>query len=102
MYRVDPKPFEETISHHLDPIPEGLYFTGVKTEKGYAIEVAIPHTVLDGYYGREWESIRFNVLKFDVDQLTGSIVYLWWRPSWTTHSSYKNSGTFIRKHAYKN
>jgi len=99
MLRVDPKPFEETIAHHFGRLPEGVYFPGVKTEKGYAVEAAIPHTVLDAYYGGEWENLRFNLIKFDVDKLTGSTVYLWWRPSWATHSSYKNSGTFLRKQA---
>ena len=99
LFYVDPKPFEETISHHRGPLPDGVYFTGVKTEEGYAIEVAIPHSTLDAYYERKWESLRFNLVKFDVDQLTGSIVYLWWRPSWAEHRSYKNSGTFLRNHS---
>ena len=99
MLRVDPKPFEETFSYHLGRIPEGVYFTGVKTEKGYAVEAAIPHSVLDAYYGGEWENLRFNLITFDVDEFTGSIVYLWWRPSWSNHRSYKNSGTFLRKQA---
>ena len=98
MLRVDPKPYEETIEYHHARLPEGVYFTGVKTEKGYAVEVAIPHSVLDAYNEREWEDLRFNLITFDVDKLTGSLVYLWWRPSWATHSSYKDSGTFLRKH----
>ncbi len=96
MLRVDPKPFEETIEYHHGRLPEGVYITGVKTEKGYAVEAAIPHSVLDAYNEGEWEDLRFNLITFDVDKLTGSLVYLWWRPSWATHSSYKDSGTFLR------
>ena len=93
---IDPKPFEETISHQRSQLPESLYFTGVPTENGYTVEVAIPHSALNAHYGKEWESLRFNLAQFDIDKLTGSIVHLWWRPSWTTHRSYKNSGTFLR------
>lgn len=96
MLRRDPKSFKETISYHRNPSPEGVYYTGVKTDTGYAVEAALPHSVGDTYYGKKWESLRFNLIIFDVDQLTGSSVSLLWRPSWPDHRSYKNSGPFLR------
>jgi len=80
-----------------DRLPEGVQAACVKTENGYATEIAVPAAYLDGKQGGPWEAFRLNVAVDDFDEDPDSRAQIWWRPDWRTAASFPGSGTFARQ-----
>ncbi|WOK04218.1 metallophosphoesterase [Imperialibacter roseus] len=77
--------------------PEGLKGITVKTDKGYATELAIPLSYLSEQQGGDWKTARINVGVNDFDNDYSHRTNLWWQPDWRGAGSYPGSGTFFRK-----
>ena len=75
---------------------EGARILGAPSAEGYTLEGAIPHGSLDRFQGGSWKTLRWNLAARDVDSLTGSRVFLWWKPLWKTMESHPRSGVFRR------
>jgi len=85
--------FELGFKEHMPP---GLTGKGRKTEKGYAIEYAIPQALLQRFQGADWKNIRLNVAVADLNAGDkGEPRRISWTPDWM--GNYPGSGMFFRK-----
>ena len=83
--------------YQLDQLPDGVQFTCVKTDTGYAIEAAIPNSYLDECQGKPWDMFRLDVAINDLDLPDGQGAQLHWVPDWRTDENSPGSGTFQRQ-----
>jgi hypothetical protein len=81
-----------------DKIPAGVEFATAVTARGYSVEIAIPHAVLDALRARgNWQALRFNIALYDAEEPGGPNTALWWQPDWHKSSNVPGSGTFRRR-----
>ena len=77
--------------------PEGVVSAVRRTETGYAIEVAVPVSILDERRGGRWDTLRVNVTVSDFDEGESDHVDLAWRPSRFEAGAIEGAGTFVRR-----
>lgn len=87
----------EMVCHNRDRLPEGTKVACVRTQTGYAAEIAVPAAYLDAKQGKAWEALRLNVAIDDFDGPKDRGAQLWWRPDWRHDGNYAGSGTFKRR-----
>jgi hypothetical protein len=81
-----------------DRIPAGVLIATQRTKAGYAVEIAVPHAVLDRmHHGSPWEAVRLNLIVRDADDEPSEDAALWWQPGWHTQENQPASGTFVRR-----
>lgn len=78
-------------------LPEGTRVACVRTETGFAAEVAVPSAYLDARQGDAWKTFRLNVAVDDFDPSDIGGAQLWWRPDWRSEENLAPAGTFERK-----
>ena len=66
------------------------------TDDGYAVEVSIPHAVLDEHAGGRWDGARINITVADFDADESDSVRLSWRASRFGPAAPVGSGAFAR------
>lgn len=66
------------------------------TATGYAVELSIPHAVLDEHAGGRWDGARINISVADFDADEADSVRLSWRPSRFGPAAPVGSGAFAR------
>ena len=69
----------------------------IKTDEGFATEIAIPVRYLNESQRREWKQFRLNIFQNDRDEPVGPHAQIDWRPDWRSDESYAGSGTFERE-----
>jgi len=77
--------------------PEGMQQAVLRTEAGYAVEVAVPAAALDERRGSRWDAVRVNVTLADFDVGEQAPVVLSWRPSRFEAGAIEGAGTFVRR-----
>lgn len=77
--------------------PAGLREAVRRTERGYALEVAVPAALLDERRGGRWDALRLNVTMHDFDAGEPDHVALSWRPSRFEAGAIAGAGTFLRR-----
>ena len=88
---------DQMVLHASDAMPAGVKAVCVKTDTGYAAEIAVPASYLDEKQGAPWKAFRLNIALDDYDQVAGPLRALWWRPDWRSAENFAGSGTFHRK-----
>jgi hypothetical protein len=88
---------EPMVLNESNLVPPGVKAVCVKTDAGYAAEIAVPASYLNEKQGGEWKAFRLNIAVDDYDQVAGPLRALWWRPDWRSGGNYSGSGTFQRK-----
>jgi len=84
--------------HEPKLLPPGTRIAAALTDKGYAVEIAVPLAYVKQMAGSEdWRDVRINLLQNDRDDSGATAVQLWWRPHWPGDESYLGSGTFERQ-----
>ena len=78
-------------------LPQGVRAVSLKTEKGFAAEVAIPVQYLDEAQRQQWKRFRLNIFQNDRDEPGGPHAHVNWRPDWRSDETYAGSGTFERQ-----
>jgi hypothetical protein len=78
-------------------VPEGLRQAARRTEAGYAVEIAVPVSVLDERRGARWDAFRLNVTVSDFDEGEPDSVDLSWRPRRFEAGAIEGAGTFVRR-----
>ena len=79
-----------------DQMPKGLTGKGIKTEKGYSTEYAVPQSLIQHFQGADWKNIRFNFAIADKNTGdTGEPNRINWQPDWM--ENYPGSGMFFMK-----
>ena len=78
-------------------VPEGVRQAVRRTASGYAVEVAVPASVLDERRGARWDALRLNVTMDDFDAGEPDHVALSWRPSRFEAGAIEGAGTFVRR-----
>ena len=76
--------------------PEGLVTAAQPTDRGYAVEIAIPSALLDAAADASWERARINVTVNDFDAGEPDHTTLSWRPSRFEGRAAAGAGTFAR------
>ncbi len=84
------------LRYNPDQLPEGTRAECVRTDKGFAAEIAIPISWLDAQQEKPWEAFRLNIAVDDFDGPADTGAQLNWRPDWRTPESYPGSGTFLK------
>lgn len=87
---------QKMILYEPESLPDGLQAVCVKTDTGYATEIAVPVAYLDERQGKPWEQIRLNIGVDDIDGPDVERSQIWWRPDWRMPQTYDDSGTFVR------
>ena len=78
-------------------IPPELSIVTRLTPRGYAAEIAIPHTLLDRMHrDGSWNAVRFNLTIQDTDDSFEQQSTLRWQPGWDSPQNQPGSGTFRR------
>jgi hypothetical protein len=77
--------------------PESVRSAVQRTALGYAVEVAVPASVLDERRGGRWDALRVNVTVSDFDEGENDHVALAWRPSRFEAGAIEGAGTFVRR-----
>ena len=77
--------------------PPGVKSAARRTADGYAVEIAIPVSVLDERRGGRWDALRINVTVSDFDEGEHDHVDLAWRPSRFEAGAIEGAGTFVRR-----
>jgi hypothetical protein len=82
--------------YRRDQVPAGISVASRRTDKGYVIEAAIPHAILDALQGDTWKTVRVNVGIRDVDQQGMHQSTLLWQPDWRGKENRVGAGMFRR------
>lgn len=88
----------EDVPSNIHPegrLPEDLKHLCVKTEKGYLTEVAVPLSYLTERQGKNWRSLRFNLLVGDLDGSRQESH--WFQTNWRDQENRIGSGMFFRE-----
>jgi hypothetical protein len=88
------KPGEPMVLYSAKDLPAGVKAVCVKTDTGYAAEVAVPVSYMNEKQGAQWKAFRLDVTVDDYDQVAGPLRALWWRPDWRSGETFAGSGTF--------
>ena len=78
-------------------LPDGVRQAVLRTETGYAVELAVPAKLLDERRGARWDALRLNVSMDDFDEDEPDHVVLSWRPSRFEAGAIEGAGTFVRR-----
>ena len=78
-------------------VPEGVRQAVRRTQGGYAVELAVPASLLDERRGGRWDALRLNVTMTDFDAGEPDHVALSWRPSRFEVGAIVGAGTFVRR-----
>jgi hypothetical protein len=78
-------------------VPESVRRAVRRSERGYAVEVAVPAALLDERRGARWDALRLNVTLNDFDAGEPDHVALSWRPSRFEAGAIAGAGTFLRR-----
>ena len=73
--------FDSLISRWLPAPPDGMLQAAKRTERGYAVEVAVPATWLDQRQGKPWREVRIELSVQDYAEEKGHPRYRLFRPS---------------------
>ncbi len=85
--------------HAPGSLPHDSRYACIRTESGYAAEVAIPMGYITNLQGTNWDAVRVNVTVGDFDgspEDRRNAAQLQWRPDWRGSNTYSGSGTFER------
>jgi hypothetical protein len=79
-----------------DRAAERLRSAAQRTARGYSVELAVPHALLDERQGGPWQALRLNVAVADVDPDASRTATFTWRPTRFGPLAVEGSGTFVR------
>jgi hypothetical protein len=88
---------DQVLALFASSAPEGVRWAAQPTPAGYAVEVAVPQSLLDERRGGPWDAVRLNVTVTDFDEGERDHVALAWRPSRFGDRAVAGSGTFARR-----
>lgn len=80
---------------YLENLPAGISGKGKRTENGYQLEIAIPHTLLNEKQGKDWENFRLNISAMNKSKNLNNAVRFSWQQNWS--DGVPGSGTFFRQ-----
>jgi hypothetical protein len=67
----------------------------IRTEKGYAFELAVPISYLQSLQGNAWQTVRLNIVVQDKDKTETKRTF--WQPNWREADNIPGSGMFFKK-----
>jgi hypothetical protein len=80
---------------YLENLPAGVSGKGKRTENGYQLEIAIPHSLLNEKQGKDWENFRLNISAMNKSKNLNNAVRFSWQQNWS--DGVPGSGTFFRQ-----
>lgn len=84
-------------NHHMsEGSPEGIESVCKITKDGYVLESRIPMRFVTEKQGKDWETLRVNILIGDLDSADGQTMH-WFQPNWRGRENRVGSGMFFRK-----
>jgi hypothetical protein len=81
--------------HPEDRLPKGFEYKAVTTDSGYTMEVKIPLAYIESKQGKDWKSLRFNIMTGDRDSDQKEVM-TFWQNNWRGNENIVGSGTFFR------
>lgn len=82
--------------HPEDRLPEGFKFKAISSDSGYNMEAKIPLAYIESKQGKEWKSLRFNIMTGDRDRDQKEVM-TFWQNNWRGNENIVGSGTFFRQ-----
>lgn len=98
LYRlVSPEKGTIASNHHgSDGTPDDITIVAKTSTTGYTMEAKIPIDFAQAVQGKDWKTIRFNLLIGDLDSGKGQELYLF-QPNWRSKENRVGSGMFFKK-----
>ena len=91
-----PPPEEASFYEEEDVAGKTARVASLRTERSYNVEISAPVSFTVEKQGPDWTAIRINAVATDVDA-DGSVVKIWWKPSWRGLEDIPASGTFVKR-----
>jgi len=82
--------------HPEDRLPEGFEYKAVTNDSGYIMECKIPLAYIESKQGKDWKSLRFNIMIGDRDSNQKEVM-TFWQNNWRGNENIVGSGTFFKK-----
>lgn len=76
---------------------QGVEVVCKQHKTGYALEAAIPLTYIQKRQGKNWETVRFNIIVQDYDAGKKEHPRYFWKPAWNSQGNRVGSGLFFKQ-----
>jgi len=86
----------QSLTHPDERLPEGFEYKCIAKDYGYDMEAKIPLDYIESKQGKDWKSIRFNIMTGDRDSNQKEVM-TFWQNNWRGDENVIGSGAFFRE-----